>query len=217
MQEVIKSFAEQNRIDTMRIVDITSLTLEENRGYSYAILLIKALPKEYVDKLNRETETDYTVFANHENTTDELADKLVAVIQKEGYKAISQSEHGIGIRGEYDEKTKSSILPHKKIAIMSGVGWIGKNNLLVTEKYGAALSMCSVLTDMPLYAEKTETILSNRCGDCSLCVKICPTQAIHGRKWELGISRDDIVDVYRCVTCLKCLAGCRYSIIYSRS
>ena len=98
MQEVIKSFAEQNHIDSMRIVD----------------------------KLNRETETDYTVLANHENTTDELADKLVAVIQKEGYKAISQSEHGIGIRGEYDEKTKSSILPHKKIAIMSGVGWIGK-------------------------------------------------------------------------------------------
>lgn len=32
----------------------------------------KALPKEYVDKLNRETETDYTVFTNHENTTDEL-------------------------------------------------------------------------------------------------------------------------------------------------
>ena len=72
-----------------------------------------------------------------------------------------------------------------------------KNNLLVTEKYGAALSMCSVLTDMPLYAEKTETILSNRCGDCNLCVKICPAQAIYGRKWELGISRDDIVDVWR--------------------
>ncbi len=217
MQEIIQSFAEQNHIDTMKIVDITSLTLEENRGYSYAILLIKALPKEYINKLNRDTETDYTVFVNYENTTDELADKLAAVIQKEGYKAISQSENGIDIRGEYDEKTKSSILPHKKIAIMSGMGWIGKNNLLVTRKYGAALSMCSVLTDMPLYAEKTETILSNRCGDCNLCVKICPVQAIHGRKWEVGISRDDIVDVYRCVTCLKCLAGCRYSIIYSRS
>lgn len=216
-EEIIRSFAEQNHMDTMKIVDITSLTLEENRGYPYAILLIKALPKEYIDKLNREKETDYTVFVNYENKTDELADKLVAVIQKEGYKAISQSENGIDIRGEYDEKTKSSILPHKKIAIMSGMGWIGKNNLLVTEKYGAALSMCSVLTDMPLNAEKTEMILFSRCGKCNLCVKICPVQAIHGRKWELGISRDDIVDVYQCVTCLKCLAGCRYSILYSRS
>lgn len=217
MQKIIKDFAEQNHIDTVKIVDITSLTSGENRGYSSAIPLIKALPKEYIDRINRETETDRSVFANYKKTTDELADKLVSVIQKEGYQAISQTEHAIRIRGEYNEKTKSSILPHKKIAVMSGVGWIGKNNLLVTEKYGAALSMCSVLTDMPLCAEKTETVLSSKCGDCNLCVKLCPVQAIHGIKWKSGINRDDIVDVYRCVTCLKCFAGCRYSIIYSRS
>lgn len=129
-EEIIQSFAEQNHIDTLKIVDITSLTLEENREYPYAILLIKALPKEYIEKLNQEKETDYTIFVNYENKTDELADKLIAVIQKEGYKAISQSENGIDIRGEYDEKTKSSTLPHKKIAIMSGIGWIGKNKYI---------------------------------------------------------------------------------------
>ncbi len=217
MQRIVQNFVVQNHIDDMRIIDITSLASEENRGYPYAILLVKILPKEYIDKLNHKRETDYSVFSNYEHKTDELADKLVTVIQKEGYRAISQSENGIDSRGEYDEKTKNSVLPHKKIAILSGLGWIGKNNLLVTEKYGAALSMCSVLTDMPLDTIQTEPILSSRCGECNLCLKICPVQAIHGRKWELGISRDDIVDVYRCVTCLKCLAGCRYSIIYSRS
>lgn len=217
MQGIIQSFAEQNDIDDMRIVDITSLTLEENRGYPYAILLVKFLPKEYIDKLNHERQTDYSVFLKYEQKTDELADKLVTVIQKEGYRAISQSEKGIDSRGEYDEKSKSSILPHKKIAVMSGLGWIGKNNLLVTEKHGAALSMCSVLTDMPLDTVQTEAILSGKCGECNLCSKICPVQALYERKWELGISRDDIVDVYQCITCLKCLAGCRYSVIYSRS
>ena len=99
---------------------------------------------------------------------------------------------------------------------MSGLGWIGKNNLLVTEKYGAALSMCSLLTDLPLDTIKTEMI-SSRCGECNLCVKACPVQAIHGKEWTLGINRDDIVDVYQCITCLKCLSGCCYSIIYSRN
>lgn len=216
MQEILQNFAEENHIDIIRVVDITSLALEENRGYFRAILLVKALPKEYIDKLNREKETDYTVFSNYETKTDELADKLAAIIQEKGYRAISQSENGIDFRGEFDEKTKSSILPHKKIATMSGLGWIGKNNLLVTEKYGAALSMCSVLTDMPLDTVKAE-IISSRCGECNLCVKACPLQAIHGKKWELGTSRDDIVDVYQCITCLKCLAGCRFSIIYSRN
>ena len=72
-EEIIQSFAEQNHIDTLKIVDITSLTLEENRGYPYAILLINALPKEYIEKLNHEKETDYTIFVNYENKTDELA------------------------------------------------------------------------------------------------------------------------------------------------
>lgn len=212
MQKILQNFAEENQIDIIRVVDITSLSLEENRGYFRAILLAKALPKEYIEKLNHEKEIDYTVFSK----TDELADKLATIIQENGYRAISQSENDIDFRGEYDKNTKSSILPHKKIATMSGLGWIGKNNLLVTEKYGAALSMCSVLTDMPLDTVKTE-IISSRCGECDLCVKACPVQAIHGKKWELGTSRDDIVDVYQCITCLKCLAGCRFSIIYSRN
>lgn len=216
MQGIIENFAEENHIDIIRIVDITSLSLKENRGYFCAILLVKVLPKEYIDKLNHEKETDHTVFINYEKQTDELADKLVTIIQEKGYRAISQSENAIDFRGEYDEKTKSSILPHKKIATMSGLGWIGKNNLLVTEKYGAALSMCSVLTDLPLDTAEAGMIPS-RCGECNLCVKVCPVQAIHGKKWKLGIKRDDIVDVYQCIACLKCLSGCRYSIIYSRN
>lgn len=216
MQEFINNFAEQNHIDIIRVVDIASLSLEENRGYSYAILLAKVLPKEYIDKLNRQMETDYTVFSNYEHKTDELADKLALVIQENGYRAISQSEIGIDSRGEYDEKTKSSVLPHKKIATMSGLGWIGKNNLLITEKYGAAFSMCSVLTNMPLDTVKGE-IISSRCGECNLCVNICPVHVISGRNWKLGISREEIVDVHRCITCLKRLAGCRYSIMYMKS
>lgn len=216
MQGIIQQFSEQHHIDILKIVDITTLTTEENRGYPYAILLVNALPKEYIYRLSSEEKTDYSVFVSYENKTDELADKLALVIQSKGYRAISQSEKGIDTRGEYDESTRSSILPHKKIAILSGIGWIGKNNLLVTEKYGSALSMCSVLTDMPLVVQKTD-ILSSKCGNCNLCVKVCPVNAIHGTNWAIGISRDDILDVYKCVACLKCLARCRYSIIYSKS
>lgn len=218
MQEIIQNFAEENQIDIIKVVDITSLSVEENRGFSYAILLVNVLPKEYIDKLNQEKEAENAFSLSYEifNKTDELADELATIIQQKGYQAISQSEKCIDFRGEYNEETKSSILPHKKIAVMSGLGWIGKNNLLITEQYGAAISMCSVLTDMLLNAVKSE-IISSRCGECNLCVKVCPVQAIHGKKWEAGISRDDIVDVYKCITCLKCLAGCRYSIIYSKN
>lgn len=208
----VYDFAEQNNIDIIKIVDITSLTLIENKGLSRAILLVKILPKDYIHKLNRENNRDSSIFSE----TDKLADKLTESILQEGYKAISQSEKSIDLREEYNENTKSTFLPHKKIAVMSGLGWIGKNNLLITQKYGAALSMCSVLTDMPLNVDQIK-IIASQCGECNLCAKICPVQAIHGKKWELGINRDDIVDVYKCITCLKCLAGCKYSINYSKS
>lgn len=217
MQKLIQIFQKKNHLDIIRIVDISSLTLQENRGYSYAILLAKILPKEYIYRLHHEKEVDYTTFSNYEQTTDALADKLAIEIQKEGYKAISQSENGIDSRGECDEKFKSTLLPHKKIAMMSGLGWIGRNNLLITENYGAALSMCSVLTNMPLEPIKTEMILSGRCENCDRCVKICPTQAIYGKRWKPGISRDEIIDVNRCIACLQCFAGCRYSIAYAKS
>ena len=125
MQEIIENFAEENHIDIIKAVDISSLSLEENRGYLCAILLVKVLPKEYIDKLNHEKETDYTVLQNYVKQTDELADKLVTVIQEKGYRAISQSENAIDFRGEYDEKTKSSILPHKKNScnVWTGVDW----------------------------------------------------------------------------------------------
>lgn len=217
MDTVIRKFKKLYDIDIVKIVDISSLPSEESRGYPYAILLGNALPKEYIQKLNDENEPNYEVFVNFENTTDKLADILAEVIQNEGYNAISQSENGIDKRGDYDEKTKCSILPHKKIAIMSGIGWIGKNNLLITEKYGAALSMCSVLTDMPLSVQKTEINLINKCGNCNLCVNICPVNAIYGKQWNVGINRDDIINAYQCIGCLRCLSGCRYSIGYSMS
>lgn len=94
------------------MVDIASLTLKENRGYSYAILLAKVLPKEYIDKINREMETDYTVFSE----TDELADKLALVIQ----------ENGCNVRIRLDRKKQS--VDHRKI-------WGGIFHVFCTYRY----------------------------------------------------------------------------------
>lgn len=211
----INLFKTQNAISDIRVVDIASLEFIENKGFPYAILIIKVLPPEYIAKLNANDKTDYSIFIEYEKETDRLADELTLLIQEAGYKAISQSENAIDLRNEYNEKTKQTMLPHKKIAVLSGLGWIGKNNLLVNEHYGSAFSMCSVLTDMPLDARQPAITLP-RCGKCSLCVAICPVHALHGTTWEIGLDRDLIIDVYKCVTCLKCMAGCTYSRDYAK-
>ena len=217
MNGFIESFANENEIDIVKWVDITSLSVDENRDYPYAILLVKALPKAYIAELNRTNNTDYSVFVNQEKSTDELADRLSVEIQKLGYNAISQSENQLEARNEYDADSKSTVLPHKKIAVMSGIGWIGKNNLLITKNYGAAITMCTVLTDMPLKNKTSESSIDDGCGNCDLCVRICPEKALIGKEWKFGINRDNIINVHLCSACLKCLAGCRYSIKYSNN
>lgn len=211
----IRKWAQQKSVDIVKVVDISTLSEIENRGFPRAILLVNILPKDLVNKIIREEEDKQQIFSDVEHQTDEIADQLAEAIHEAGYHAISQSEKGIGIRSEFNFETKTSILPHKKMAVLSGLGWIGKNNLLVTEEYGSALTMCSLLTDMQVEVDSAKMILP-QCGNCNLCVKCCPANALHNQTWKPDGNRDEIVDVYQCKTCLKCLGKCRYSIAYAR-
>jgi len=148
-----------------------------------------------------------------ESKTDQLADVMVDYLTLKGYSAFSQSENNLYSTGSYNESTKTSTLPHKTIAIMAGLGWIGKHNLLVSSESGSAISMCTVLTDAPLKTV-SHPPASPECGECTVCRDICPVQVIKGTTWSMGIARDELVDVYRCTMCLKCLALCPWTQNY---
>ena len=66
-------------------------------------------------------------------------------------------------------------LSHKHVAVEAGLGWIGRNNLLVTPQYGARVRLGTVLTDMPLPAGAP---LEEDCGECRACIEACPAGAI---------------------------------------
>jgi epoxyqueuosine reductase QueG len=67
------------------------------------------------------------------------------------------------------------MLSHKKVAYLAGLGWIGRNNLLVNERLGARFRLSCVLTDMPLEADRP---VESGCGACRACVESCPCRAI---------------------------------------
>ena len=139
-----------------------------------------------------------------------MADHMASFITKKGFRAYSQSEENIENSGHYDSKNHITPLPHKTIARLAGLGWIGKNDLLVNPEMGCAFCMCSVLTDAPLKIELHQP-LASECGDCDVCVKICPVNAITGNEWENQKMRDKLVDVNKCITCLKCMVFCPYT------
>jgi epoxyqueuosine reductase len=72
--------------------------------------------------------------------------------------------------------TDSAPILEKHLAEKSGLGWIGKNTLLLNRSAGSWFFLCELLTNLPLAeADRKQT---NHCGSCSACISICPTQAI---------------------------------------
>ncbi|GIM28460.1 hypothetical protein CPJCM30710_11260 [Clostridium polyendosporum] len=109
---------------------------------------------------------------------DNISIQLTLNIESEGYKAIpipsdepyeywdSQNRHGRGI------------LSLKHLAQASGIGWIGKNTLLINQRYGNRLYLGAILTN----AELTEDdLVKNLCPKSrNICLKSCPQSALDG-------------------------------------
>ena len=63
----------------------------------------------------------------------------------------------------------------REAAARSGVGFYGKNTMLITRRYGSWVVLGSLVTDVELEATPP---LDADCGDCRLCVDACPTGAL---------------------------------------
>lgn len=143
-----------------------------------------------------------------------MADWLAGYIQQKVYVAYSQSENNNLQSGNYDKKTRTSALPHKTIARIAGMGFIGKSNLLITKEYGSGFCMCTVLTDAPIITE-VFPLSTSQCGKCEICRKICPANAIRGNEWsEIG-GRENLVDAFKCSCPLKCMINCPWTLKYA--
>jgi reductive dehalogenase len=65
------------------------------------------------------------------------------------------------------------------LAIAAGLGELGRNGLLITEKYGPRVRLCKVFTDMPLaYDDYRPFGVEEFCKTCKKCAQQCPSQSI---------------------------------------
>ncbi|HAJ32905.1 MAG TPA: tRNA epoxyqueuosine(34) reductase QueG [Candidatus Atribacteria bacterium] len=78
---------------------------------------------------------------------------------------------------KYKSKNKSCYvsLVEKPIAERAGVGWYGKHGIIVTERFGSWVVLGEIITELDL---ETDTPLQRDCGNCTICIDSCPTQAI---------------------------------------
>lgn len=57
----------------------------------------------------------------------------------------------------------------------SGLGWIGKNGMLITKQYGSEFFIAELILDLEL---EVDGPINDYCGTCTKCIDACPTEAI---------------------------------------
>jgi len=201
LNEIWERRIKDSGADFVYFVDISTFPEDITEGCSCAVLFGKALSKEYIKALMDNQEPKRKEMINTERNMDKLAEKLAAQLEAEGYKSIA--------------KLKTGRMPHKTIALRAGLGFIGKNNLLVTEQYGCAVLLGKVLTTAP-FARKSVEPKAPQCGDCNICVDACPANALLGKTWSITTSRDEIITRKLCTLCRKCLILCPYTVEYAK-
>ncbi len=73
----------------------------------------------------------------------------------------------------------------KPVAAAAGIGWQAKNTLTINKEHGQWLFLAVILTTLDLPADSP---MQDRCGSCTRCIDVCPTQAITA-PYQLDASR----------------------------
>lgn len=114
----------------------------------------------------------------------------------------------------------SNTLPERYIASLAGVGFRGKNNMIITEKYGSYVFLGEIITNLDLQKDNG---IECKCGDCNLCLKACPTSSIRKDSCNSNVclsyitQKKDIDDVWinklkgRIFGCDACQDVCPYN------
>jgi len=63
----------------------------------------------------------------------------------------------------------------KAWAKKSGLGWVGKNSNLLTQKVGSFYFISELIIDLEL---EVDHVVTDHCGSCTACIDACPTEAI---------------------------------------
>jgi len=131
-----------------------------------------AFPYLYNVELDKGTYfSKYTLGRDYHIVTSEYMEKICKFIRDMGAKAICLVDN--------------NSLPERYIAWQSGLGFIGKNNTLITEKYGSYVFLGEIITDLIIEPDKP---LNHKCGSCEICLEACPTNSI--LEGKLGIENN---------------------------
>ena len=159
---------------------------------SYASALVFAVP--YGEQLSAD---DYSEerFENGIRSARGELEKVVAEI--EGILQRHGTNYWVPPVAQRNETELLAPFSFKTAAARAGIGWFGKNDVIITERYGPRVRLSAILIDEIF--DYGEPITESRCPDeCTRCVDICPCKALKNHQWTAGTDRSEMIDYQKC-------------------
>ncbi len=162
-------------------------------AYNSAVTVMVEIPIEAVKQsLESPSEEMRAAYKQCNMKLKKAEEKVVETLKSAGYEArlIDPSER-------VNKEMLLGAISHKAVARLAGMGWIGKNGLIITEDYGPRLRMGTVLTNLPI--ENNPQPLKNGCGSCTACIDNCPMKVLKGPTFtDHPESRESVIDWAKC-------------------
>ena len=194
-RKIIVSIFNEWGIDLFGVADLTGIPTprDENseefpRAVSFAVPMNTDIMASIRTGPNQTYAEEYT---RVNRLINEISLSIEARIREKGNRA-----HVIPASDRTDPVTIKGDFPHKTAATRAGLGWVGRNCLLITKRHGPWLRLGTVLTDLAVSSDTPVT--KSYCGRCRECVDSCPAGAIIGNAWYPGIPRQEVLDVFAC-------------------
>jgi epoxyqueuosine reductase len=177
---------------------------EENRYAIVAVHIEELADHPFSKDMSRSTLRYYTKVSQNYFYDDYIAGQLASYIRSLGYNAIGHN---------------NGYVRSIPVAMLAGLGEVGRNGLLLTEKWGPNVRINTVTTDIPLIPDKPVDIgIQSVCGMCSKCYDYCPGRAVAAEKaygygalkWNVNnwrcrqaiqIGMDKDIDASTCTLC----------------
>ncbi|HEM61642.1 MAG TPA: epoxyqueuosine reductase [Chloroflexi bacterium] len=185
-------------VSLVGFADLAGLEAPAVSGWPRAVSMALALDPAALAGVDRGPTLSYfEEYKRANRALNEIAGRLSSFILSLGYRAEPiPATWPEGPGSEEWIRELSAPFQHKTAATRAGLGWVGRNALLITPAFGPRVRLATVLTDMPLPVGQPQT--ESGCGDCTTCIRLCPAGALSGKAWVPGLAREELVDAPLC-------------------
>jgi epoxyqueuosine reductase QueG len=203
-------------VQKKRLKEITGMHYDEFIEKGFFVSIAYVYPNGIIDNigiinegvLDKDAWNIYAKWYQYLNNSLNLASQTIAD-RLDGI-AIKATSTGMVLRVESVKEYFPTVVSHRVHAEQSGIGWRGKNNLVINPVYSCMIRLAGVVTTVPLHVTKKT---DDSCESCDHCLQACTF-----------LKHKDKLDDYReqCLAfmnglaldgevCGKCIKACVYS------